>query len=266
MEIKHHIKFNDFTIEYDDLNNDAQYISNNGVPTKYYCYKLNSGKLFIDIKAFDGYMFLDNYNNFYDTINKRIYFNLDESIFIGDEHKEAFSLFDNFDKMEKKLKDKVNEIKVKEMDENEITKIKNEFTKELIEELENFDLNKIILKNGKYYLDEDEYYYIHDDIAELYLDNKKYIETEFFQETKNNIIKINEYGNYKNFEDNYEGEIYYNTRVGKGKMKGDKNEKFYFLPSGYNFNGKLKEIKKEEENKKSTLYYVTNRERITLEK
>ena len=49
-------------------------------------------------------------------------------------------------------------------------------------------------------------------------------------------------------------------------MKGDKNEKFYFLPSGYNFNGKLKEIKKEEENKKSTLYYVTNRERITLEK
>ena len=38
------------------------------------------------------------------------------------------------------------------------------------------------------------------------------------------------YGNYKDLKDNYEGEEFYNARIGKGKEKDYNNNKFFFSP------------------------------------
>ena len=60
------------------------------------CHQLQTGKLLFEPTIFDGFMFLDNNNNFYDTFYKKIFFNNGE-IFVGDFDKQAFSLFDNYD-------------------------------------------------------------------------------------------------------------------------------------------------------------------------
>jgi hypothetical protein len=76
------------------------------------------------------------------------------------------------------------------------------------------------------------YYYIHDNFLEFYVNNEKTRECDnFFQEINNEYHTINiiSYGNYKNIKDNYEGENFYNSRIGKGKLQDDNNNKFFFL-------------------------------------
>ena len=204
-----------------------------GVAAILYPYKLQTGILYLseDLKEFNGgFIFKDNYNNLYVTYKKKIYFNNGDK-FEGDFDKPAYSLFEGFDEFEIKFKNIIIELK-KDINEEKKKKIKNEFIKELKAKLENFDINNVILKNGKLFYSDIEYDYIHDNIIEYFWDNEKYYESDnYFQEIDNeeHIINIMAYGNYKNFEDNYEGEDFYNVRIGKGKEKDDNNNKFFFF-------------------------------------
>lgn len=140
-------------------------------------------------------------------------------------------------------------------------KIKNEFIEELKSKLEKFDINNVILKNGKYFYSDYYYDFIHDNIIEYYENNEKLHEYDnFFQEIHNeeHIILLKSYGNYKNFKTNYEGERFYNIRIGKSK----KQNEFYFFPNSSDINKYLTKIKEDDD---YILYSVGDR-RITLEK
>ena len=95
------------TIQYDDLklNISNAVLKIEGMETvtmKYF--ELSTGKLFISLRDFEGFMFLDKYNNFYDTTRRKIFFQNEYNFFEGDGDKEAFSLFENYKEFEKKLK------------------------------------------------------------------------------------------------------------------------------------------------------------------
>ena len=107
-------------------------------------YELTTGKLFISLKDFEGFIFYDKYNNFYNTFEKTIHFHNNGPIFVGDKDKDAFSLFDNYADIEKKIKDKINKIK-KYKNKNKKNEIENEIIEELKNKLENFDLKNIIM-------------------------------------------------------------------------------------------------------------------------
>ena len=258
-------------IEHDDYKIEiinCAYFKNEGMkPIKMKYYELTTGKLFISLKDFEGFIFYDKYNNFYNTIQKKIYFHDKGPIFVGDKDKEAFSLFDNYADIEKKIKDKRKQMK------NCRNKKKNEIENEIIEELknklENFDLNKVILKNGKYYddsdsLNEGNYIFIQEKNYEFYENNIKRHIGYFIQTIKNNIIYIKGYGEYQIFYENYnyKGEIFYNKRIGKGKLSNQDNEKFYFFPDGFLFEEiDFKEIESNEDN---IFYKVRDDERLIL--
>ena len=71
-------------------------------------------------------------------------------------------------------------------------KLKIEIFEELKTKLEKFDMNNIILKNGKYFYSDIDYDYIHDNILELYYNNEKIDECDnFFQEIDNKYHTIN---------------------------------------------------------------------------
>ena len=225
---------------------------------------LETGILYLDedLKAFNGgFLFKDKYNNLYNTAKKKIYFKCGFE-FEGDFDKPAFSLFDGFDEFEKKFKNYIYEIK-KDKSEEEKKKLKNEIFEELKSKLEKFDMNNVILKNGKYFDRNMDYYYIHDNILEYYYNNEKLYEYRgFFQEIDEyNTIIIIPYGNYIYFKDNYEGENFYDTRIGKGKLQDDNNNKFYFFPKKTDINKLLKKIKDEDE-----YLFTVKDKRITLEK
>ena len=76
-------------------------------PLYFDCYQLETGILFFEPKSFNGFMFLDNNHNFYDTFHKKIYFNYNY-IFEGDNDKDAFSLFDNYNSIENEIKEGIN--------------------------------------------------------------------------------------------------------------------------------------------------------------
>ena len=215
-------------------------------------YNLETGILFLDeeLKAFSGgFLFKDKYNNLYDTAKKKIYFN-DGIQFIGDFDKPAFSLFEGFDEFEMKFKNYIKKIEKDNKSEEDKKKLKNEIFKELKAKLEKFDMNNIILKNGKYIYSNIKYVYIHDNILEYYYNNEKYKEYHnFLQEIDNeyHYVYLIFYGNYIDFKDNYEGEEFYRAKIGKGKVQGDINNKFYFLLKETNINKILKKIKEEDE-------------------
>ena len=153
MEIKREIKFDNNIISFDELGDEAIFkrlvdrnIQGKFEPINFKYHKLKTGKLFLYLKGFDGYRFLDNNNNFYDLVENKIYFR-NGLVFIGDKDK-AFSLFNNYDKMQLKLKETIE--KRKNEDEAEKTRIEDEFCEELKKELDNFDFKNIELKNGKY--------------------------------------------------------------------------------------------------------------------
>ena len=232
-------------------------------------YELTTGKLFISLKDFEGFIFYDKYNNFYNTIQKKIYFHDKGPIFVGDKDKEAFSLFDNYADIEKKIKDKKEEMTNYE-DENKKNEIENEIIEELKNKLEHFDLNKVILKNGKYYYNSDSlnkgnYIFIQEKFAKCYKNNiEQLISDYYFQEIKNNIIYIRYYGEYQIFYENYnyKGEIFYDVRIGKGKLSNQENEKFYFFRDGYLL--KEKKLKETERNEDNIFYKVRDDERLIL--
>ena len=200
------------------------------------------------------------------TSEKTIHFHNNGPIFVGDKDKEAFSLFDNYADIEKKIKDKINEIK-KYKSKNKKNEIENEIIEELKNKLENFDLNKVILKNGKYYYDVNsrkrgDYNYIHENSVKVYQNNTKEISSDFFQEIKNNIIYIRRYGEVQHFLKNYKGEIFYAARIGKVKFSNQENEKFYFLPEEFIFNENY--LEETETNEDNIFYKVRNEERLIL--
>ena len=134
-------------------------------PIYFKYYQLKTGKLFFEPKIFSGgFMFLDNNHNFYDTCHKKIYFYI-KRIFEGDNNKEAFSLFDNHILIENIIKKGIDNIK-REPIENKQKEIEDNICEQIKKELDNFDFNKIILKNGKYIYPNGNYYYIHDNIME----------------------------------------------------------------------------------------------------
>ena len=104
-------------------------------PNYFQCYQLQTGKLLFEPTIFDGFMFLDNNNNFYDTFQKKIFFNNGE-LFVGDFDKQAFSLFDNYDAIENKIKQSINMINQTPNENNNLRNdIKNNMCNELIKEL-----------------------------------------------------------------------------------------------------------------------------------
>ena len=85
-----------------------------------------------------------------------------------------------------------------------------------------------------------------------------------WEEIKNNIIYITDYGEYQIFYENYnyKGKIFYNNRIGKGKLSNQENEKFYFFPDGFLFEEiDYKEIESNEDN---IFYKVYDDERLIL--
>ena len=95
-------------MEYDDYKIEIyKYVNfkrENMKPTKMKLYELSKGKLSISLQNFEGFIFYDQYNNFYNTFEKTIHFHNNGPIFVGDKDKEAFSLFDKYADIEKKLK------------------------------------------------------------------------------------------------------------------------------------------------------------------
>ena len=146
----------------------------------------------------------------------------------------------------------------KNEDEDEKNEIENKIIDELKNKLENFDINKVILKNGKYYDNYTGYLYVHDENFVEYIFNNIIIwQSDIFQEIKNNIIDIQKYGKHTDFEDNYKGEIFYNHQIGKGKFSNEENEKFWFLFPNKN---KLNEI---ENNDMTIILFI--QEKITID-
>ena len=222
-EIK--LKFTDGTNITITNNSNVTYQNNGMNSIKFKCHQLKTGKLLFELKSFNGFKFLDNNNNFYDTFHKKIYFN-NGYIFEGDDDKEAFSLFDNHILIENKIKEGINEIKQEPIEKNQ-KEIEDNICEEIKKEFDNFDFNKILLKNGKYIYPKGDYYYIHDNIMEEYENNKKILEGKFIQEIENNKIFLKFHGNTINCEYNYENEFFYNYVIGGCKIYGDKNEKIW---------------------------------------
>ena len=113
--------------------------------------KLSTGILMYDLSLFTGYKFLDKDNNFFDTIDKRIYFN-NGTAFIGDKNEKdekAFSLFENFDEIENKIIEINNNRNFEYKDEDK-KKIADEMLNELKKALESYKFEKIKLKYGRY--------------------------------------------------------------------------------------------------------------------
>ena len=96
------LKLKDYTITINKKDNTATY-QKSDIPSPLNAFELKTGILLCDLNSFNGYMFYDNNKNFYNTITKTIYFK-DKHIFIGDKDKEAFSLFDNYEQIEKNIK------------------------------------------------------------------------------------------------------------------------------------------------------------------
>ena len=266
-----HIKM-DESIDVDIYSNIAYYNYNANkdninkvIKTPIQNYLLSTGSLLLDPEAFNGFIFIDKYWNIYDTINKRIKFNWGNK-FIGDPDKSAFYLFEGFEEIEKDFKKCVDELK-SISDKNQKNVIKNFFIKDLKDKFENFNIEKVILKNGKYYINNN-YYNIHENFLEYFENNNKIFQSDdFFQEINSqNQIIIQMYGTLRFFTPNdYEGEYFYNLLIGKGKLnerinnKNEIKEKFYFFDSKKKLN--LQKIKEDDD----YLFYVDDK-RITLEK
>ena len=234
------------------------YSDKNLNPIKLEYKQLKTGKLLFDPTILcNGFIFLDNDNNVYDTIKKKIFF-INGEIFVGDSDKQAFSLFDNFDIIENNIKQTVEKLKkIPDDNNNNKNEIKNNMCNEIMKELNNFNLKNIIFKNGKYCYPNGKYYYIHENICEYFENNNKIFSGDFFQEIKDNQFFFQLYGNMTNYKNNYEGENFYGVYFGRYGVKN--NEKFR-IP-GKNIQNYLQEIGKTD---KSIIYKIID-ERITLE-
>ena len=233
------------------------YSDKNLNPIKLEYKQLKTGKLLFDPTILDGFMFLDNDNNVYDTIKKKIFF-INGEIFVGDSDKQAFSLFDNFDIIENNIKQTVEKLKkIPDDNNNNKNEIKNNMCNEIIKELNNFNLKNIIFKNGLYCYPTGNYYYIHENICEYFAKNNKIFSGDFFQEIKDNQFFFHTYGNIINYKNNYEGESFYGIYFGKYREM----DNIKFRIGCKNIQNYLQEIGKTD---KSIIYKIYD-ERITLE-
>ena len=197
-------------------------------------FHLATGHLFHDLWLFNGYMFLDNHFNLFDTIHKK-YYGYD-CIFEGDEDKIPFVLFDK-DKDEyinRKIKEGFEKMQ-KEQNVTRKIEIEKDIIDELIKELNNYRLENFKFKNGKHighiYLVE-----VHDNRAECFRSNEKTYEGGFLQGNKGNDIAMFRHGKGKCFNDiglyekypDAESEFFYGERIGRGNIIDDKQEKFFF--------------------------------------
>ena len=235
------------------------YSDKNLNPIKLEYKQLKTGKLLFDPTILgNGFMFLDNDNNFYDTIQKKIFF-INREIFVGDSDKQAFSLFDNFDIIENNIKQTVEKLKkIPDDNNNNKNEIKNNMCNEIMKELNNFNLKNIIFKNGKYCYPNGKYYYIHENICEYFENNNKIFSGDFFQEIKDNRFFFHTYGNVINYKTNYKGESFYEFYFGRYREKNN----IKFRIAGKDIQNYLQEIGKTD---KSIIYKIYD-ERITLEK
>ena len=246
---KKELQFDDYTISFKENCSDVTFQKkNNTNPINFKYTNLRTGKLFLDLQLFNGYMFFDKEQNFYDIWQKKIYFN-DGSIFTGDKDKEAFTLFDNFNLVEKNIKVGIDKIENEPEDEKK-KNIENSIFKDLKTELENFDFNKIKLKNGKMtYLNGRRIHYIHENILEEIRNGIKIFEGEFIQEIKNKKIKLLFLGNAKSY--NNEGtevaefEFFYGQLIGRSYTINPayKRKKYFIFPKDF-FRKDLEEIEK----------------------
>ena len=177
-EIKLIITTNDYSITISDKKATFNNLNANIKICDLAAEKLSTGILIYDLSHFIGYRFLDKDNNFYDTVTKRIYFN-NERAFIGDKDKKAFSLFENFDEIEKKIINTNNNMKEEYNDEDQ-KKLANEMFNELKRALDQYKFDKIKLIYGKYGKLEtpegkkgikfvnDSYYYLKGDKMEIF--------------------------------------------------------------------------------------------------
>ena len=145
---------------------------------------------------------------------------------------------------------------------------------ELKKALENYKFDKIKLQYGRYgeletpegkkeiKFSNDSYKYLKGDKVEIFNNNKIIREGQYIQEIYGNNICFFLNGKVKCFEDNYFGEYFYDERIGRGKINGNSNEKFFFLIDGY-LEGKLKDPEKKDD---ITIYKIKNDPRIILEK
>jgi len=249
------LEFDDYIIEFDEEENvSLKYKNPNFNSIDFNYQKLNTGKLFINLETFNGFIFLDNNDNLYDTFHKKIYFKC-SAIFEGDTEKEAFSLFNNYDLIEKKIIEGVNKIN-EESNDNKKKLIEKNICEELKKELNNFNLNNIKLKNGKFSKRHNcnIYDYIHENIIETYIkgtkDDKLINKGEFIQKIENNEIYVTFYGNMKYitlgsniFQEKFcKIENLYNI-IFRIRIKRKYNEYFFV-----NMNEVLKRGKKDEDN------------------
>lgn len=211
---------------------------------------LDNGELFYYFKEFNGgYYFLDNNGNFFDTISGWYYRN--NFHFEGETNKVPFNLFDddNDELIKQKLKEGTNKMNQK-TDKYKKTEIEKTTIEYIINQLKNFDLKNFKLKNGKIFHFERKnfMYYIHDNILESIkmMEKKKekkknYYKGDYIQENKGDIldgflfchgrgISTNNYFTIppKNYP-NTESKLFYNYRLGRGKIIGDKKEKFFLM-------------------------------------
>ena len=89
--------------------------------------------------------------------------------------------------LENKIKEGIDKIR-QEPNKNKQKEIENNICEEIKKELDNFNFNKIIFKNGKYIYSDGSFNYIHDNIMEFYENNNKLYEGEFIPEIKNDQI------------------------------------------------------------------------------
>ena len=274
-KIKTTLEFPDYKIVFDDKNG-AQLENKDvdgdpiGDPVHLKYQQIKTGKLFVNLQAFNGYMFLDRNNNFYDTVLKKIYL-IGGAIFEGfkeEEGKEAFSLFDNYNSVEKKIKEVVNKIN-EEPTKKEKQKLEDNFFEELKKEFENYDFNNIKLKNGKFFVNskfKDDYFIICDKKLITYNKNiNRRYEYPFNQEIYNNVIHNGCYGKFKIYEIKkkiknnqeeklvFDGECFHGPKNLRGNYKGRE----YFQVRLY----ELQEIQK----KDNITIYKDGDERMILE-
>ena len=195
-------------------------------------FQLETGHLFCNLRVFNGYMFLDNHFNFFDTVHRRYYNN--SYHFEGDEDKIPFVLFDNNkdEYLDRKIKEGVENMK-KEQDETIKDKIENDIIDELIKDLKNYRLENFKFKNGKYFFTPDWYYDIHNNQMQNFDLIEGSYEGEFIQVINySHHIEVARHGKGKNYSrygkyPNTESEFFYQKRIGRGNIIGEKEEKFF---------------------------------------
>ena len=235
------LEFGDYKITYDDVSWVAEFLNksiNNKVTIKHR--HLDNGEFFYNFREFNsGFFFLSNKGKFFDTEHGSYYTN--NIHFEGEINKIPYIMFDN-DKDElikQKIEEGINKMN-KETDDNK-RKIENEIEDFLINELKNFDLKNFKIMNGIFYdsASNNCERKINENIMVIYKNEEK-DEIDYIGDFLQNNEDVDDYVYYfviphgrgksnKWFsKTESEGEVFYGNLLGKGKVIGDKKDKFFW--------------------------------------